>query len=183
MKNNLIRFIIIILVMFIVSTCSTDEEIAVSTDADESTTCATSSGSGPTVGNYTLQEALYVSQCISSSIITMEFKNNSSVIMTFDSYSDSTCAGSVSSNSLLCFDPLTVTSTTSTKDTYDVEAANNIGESITGYYAYGVSAENNTYILHFNIAPESNSVFWLTWADSKSKSDSNSLYIVKLTKK
>ncbi|MGY9059036.1 MAG: hypothetical protein ACKVHI_04585 [Candidatus Puniceispirillales bacterium] len=179
MKNNLIRFILIILVMFFVSTCSTDEEIAVSTE----TCAASSSGSGPTIGNYTLQEANYVSNCFQSKKMSMEFKNNSVVLLNFNSYSDSSCAGSGTSFQELCFDPLTATSTTSTQYTYDPDADDLIGENVTGYYTTGVDRINSSYTMHFNIAPESNSVFWIMWSDSKSELDaSDSLYIFKLTK-
>ena len=55
--------------------CSKDEE----GETTNTLTCSgTNTGSGPTFGNVTLEEATYLSTCFSKHKIQMEFKNNSS---------------------------------------------------------------------------------------------------------
>ena len=59
MKNIIIRIIISIVVILVISACSEDEETTTTTDPFSCT--GSSSGSGPTIGGVTLEEATYKS--------------------------------------------------------------------------------------------------------------------------
>jgi len=60
MKNIIIRIIISIVVILVISACSKDEEETI-TAAEPFSCTGSSSGSGPTIGGVTLEEATYKS--------------------------------------------------------------------------------------------------------------------------
>ena len=65
----------IIILSLVLLSCSKDEE----GETTNTLICSgTSTGSGPTFGNVTLEEATYLSTCFSGRKLQMEFKNNSS---------------------------------------------------------------------------------------------------------
>ena len=94
MKKALIYFTIIVGVAAIIGGCKSSDDGAATTDT--STCTGTSSGSGPTIGSVTLEEAAYLSSCFGGTKIKLEFKNNSSAQYNKYDYSGGSCTGTAS---------------------------------------------------------------------------------------
>ena len=82
-------------------------------DDDETTnttlTCTgTSTGSGPTIGSVTLEDATYTSTCFSSKNIKLEFKNSTSAQFTTYTYGNTSCSGTATDESTACMESITV---------------------------------------------------------------------------
>ena len=164
----------IIILSLVLLSCSNDEE----GETTNTLTCSgTSTGSGPTFGNVTLEEATYFSTCFSGRKLQMEFKNNSSAQETTLVYDDTSCSGTASSSSV-CLESITVSSTTVTKPTY---VDGTVGENVTGYATTG-TFKHNSSTLYMNIHAESTSVFWLEQSSTQAVLDSNCCYLFKFTK-
>ena len=72
MKKTIIYFIMFVVISAIIGACKSDEDDA--TTSDTNTCTGTSSGSGPTFGSVTLEEATYLSSCFQKSNISLNLK-------------------------------------------------------------------------------------------------------------
>ena len=164
----------IIILSLVLLSCSIEEE----GETNNTLICSgTSTGSGPTFGNVTLEEATYLSTCFNGQKLQMEFKNNSSAQYTTLLYDDTSCSGTASSSSV-CLESITVSSTTVTKPTY-VEGT--VGDNVTGYATTG-TFKHNSSTSYMSIYAESTSVFWLEKSSTQDDLDSNCCYLFKFTK-
>ena len=161
----------------VLSTCAKKDEAEENTTNSSLTCTGTSSGSGPTFGSVTLEEATYLSTCYGGSKIQLAFKNNSSAQYTSYAYGDSSCSGTPSESSF-CLESITVSSTTVTKPKYVDGTA---GDNVTGYATTG-TGKHNSSTLYMSIYAESTSVFWLEQASEQATLDSNTAYTYKFTK-
>tara|TARA_B100000745_G_scaffold287865_1_gene224877 strand:+ start:260 stop:796 length:537 start_codon:yes stop_codon:yes gene_type:complete len=177
MKKALIYFTIIVGVAAIIGGCKSSDDGAATTDT--STCTGTSSGSGPTIGSVTLEEAAYLSSCFGGTKIKLEFKNNSSAQKThYSSYSGDSCAGTASTEITSCIESITVSSTTVTKPTY---LEGSLGDNVTGYDTTGLS-KNSSMIRYMNFSADNASVFYYNQSSTQAKLDSNAYYFWKFTK-
>ena len=147
--------------------------------ADTTNTCTgTSSGSGPTIGSVTLEEATYLSACFSSRKIQLEFKNSTEAQYTSYTYGDSSCSGTATDTTSLCMNEITVSSTAVTKPTYVNGAA---GDNATGYNVnVGWKHATDTHYLQFSA--DNASGFWFNQAGVEADRDSNTLWLFLFTK-
>ena len=109
----------------IVYSCAKKEETAEDSNDTSSSTSSTSytctgssTGSGPTIGNVTLEEATYLSTCYGNQKNQIEFKNSSSGQVTNYEYSDNnscTNGGTPTSTYSFCLESISISSTTVTK--------------------------------------------------------------------
>ena len=83
MKNIIIRIIISIVVILVISACSEEEE---STTTDPFSCTGSSSGSGPTIGGVTLEEATY-----KSGTKSFAFVNSTSANFSYSSSATALC--------------------------------------------------------------------------------------------
>ena len=91
----------------IIGGCKSSDDGAATTDT--STCTGTSSGSGPTIGSVTLEEATYLSSCFGGTSLKMEFKNNSSTQYTqYSCYSGDSCSGTASTESTACLESINI---------------------------------------------------------------------------
>ena len=157
-----------VVISAIIGACKSDEDDA--TTSNTLTCTGTSSGSGPTFGSVTLEEATYLSSCFSKTKFQFEFKNNSSAQYTSYTFDDSSCSGTATSSTSVCMSSITVSSTTVSRPVFHVDNSS-LGDNATGYYT--------TYM---NFSAESTSVFWYNVSGSQSELDSNAVYLFKLTK-
>ena len=161
MKNIIIRIIISIVVILVISACSKEEEESTTTDPFSCT--GSSSGSGPTIGGVTLEEATYTQGTNSFTFV------------------NSTSANSVySGQSPFCY---TIDLTSTTASMLKTNSANTGNatmngvslagyDNVTAYYTIMAnSVLNTTY--HMYIFADNDSSFYLNgWGyDSKSKAD------------
>ena len=174
MKKALIYFTIIVGVAAIIGGCKSSDDDAATTNT--STCTGTSSGSGPTIGSVTLEEAAYLSNCFGGGKIKLEFKNNSSAQYNQYSYSGDSCSGTESTVSTSCIESITVSSTTVTKQTYIDKT---LGDSVTGYDTTGSIDGTTSYM---NFSADNASVFYYNQASTQSKLDSNAWFFWKFTK-
>ena len=164
MKKALIYFTIIVGVAAIIGGCKSSDDGAATTAT--STCTGTSSGSGPTIGSVTLEEAAYLSSCFGGTKIKLEFKNNSSAQYNQYSYSGDSCSGTESTISTSCIESITVSSTTVTKQTY---IDGSLGSNVTGYDTTGSIDGTTTYM---NFSADNASVFYYNQASTQEKLDS-----------
>ena len=166
MKNIIIRIIISILVILVISACSEDEESTTTTTTTTTYTCTGStSGSGPTIGGVTLEEATYTQDDNSLTFV------------------NSTSANSVySGQSPFCY---TIDLTSTTASMLKTNSANTGNatmsgvslagyDNVTAYYTIMAnSVLNTTY--HMYIYADNDSSFYLNaWGfDSKLKADAS----------
>ena len=177
MKKALIYFTIIVGVAAIIGGCKSSDDGATTTDT--STCTGTSSGSGPTIGSVTLEEAAYLSSCFGGTKIKLEFKNNSSAQKThYASYSGDSCAGTASTEVTSCIESITVSSTTVTKPTY---IDGSLGSNVTGYDTTGI-LNNNSTTKYMNFSADNASVFYYNQASTQARLDSNAYFFWKFTK-
>ena len=174
MKKALIYFTIIVGVAAIIGGCKSSDDGAATTAT--STCTGTSSGSGPTIGSVTLEEAAYLSSCFGGTKIKLEFKNNSSAQYNQYSYSGDSCTGTASTISTSCIESITVSSTTVTKQTY---IDGSLGDNVTGYDTTGSIDGTTTYM---NFSADNASVFYYNQSSTQAKLDSNAYYFWKFTK-
>ena len=174
MKKALIYFTIIVGVAAIIGGCKSSDDDAATTNT--STCTGTSSGSGPTIGSVTLEEAAYLSNCFGGGKIKLEFKNNSSAQYNQYSYSGDSCSGTESTVSTSCIESITVSSTTVTKQTYIDKT---LGDSVTGYDTTGSIDGTTSYM---NFSADNASVFYYNQASTQEKLDSNAWFFWKFTK-
>ena len=175
MKKALIYFTIIVGVAAIIGGCKSSDDGAATTAT--STCTGTSSGSGPTIGSVTLEEAAYLSSCFGGTKIKLEFKNNSSAQkIHYASYSGDSCAGTASTEITSCIESITVSSTTVTKQTY---IDGSLGSNVTGYDTTGSIDGTTTYM---NFSADNASVFYYNQASTQAKLDSNAWFFWKFTK-
>ena len=178
MKKTIIYSIMFVVISAIIGSCKSDEDDATTSSANTCT--GTSSGSGPTFGSVTLEEATYLSSCFSKVKYQFEFKNNSSAQYTSYTFDDSSCSGTATSSTSVCMESITVSSTTVTKPVYHVDNTS-VGDNATGYNTTGIYSHNSsTAYMHFSA--ESTSVFWYNVSGSQSQLDSNAYYLFKFTK-
>ena len=163
----------------IIGACKSDEDDAATTSSANTCT-GTSSGSGPTFGSVTLEEATYLSSCFASTKYQFEFKNSSSAQYTGYVYGDSSCSGTATSTTSVCMDEITVSSTTVSRPVYHVDN-NSQGDNATAYYTTGKYSHNSA-TAHMHFSAESTSVFWYNVSGSQSQLDSNAYYLFKFTK-
>ena len=164
----------VIILSLVLLSCSKDEE----GETTNTLICSgTSTGSGPTFGNVTLEEATYLSTCFQGAKVQMEFKNNSSAQYTSLGYDDTSCSGTASSSSM-CLESITVSSTTVVKPKYE---NGSVGDDAAGYATTG-TFKHNSSTLYMNIHAESTSVFWLEQSSTQAVLDSNCCYLFKFTK-
>ena len=176
MKKALIYFTIIVGVAAIIGGCKSSDDGAATTTTATSTCTGTSSGSGPTIGSVTLEEAAYLSSCFGGTKIKLEFKNNSSAQYNQYSYSGDSCTGTASTISTSCIESITVSSTTVTKQTY---IDGSLGSNVTGYDTTGSIDGTTTYM---NFSADNASVFYYNQSSTQAKLDSNAYYFWKFTK-
>ena len=175
MKKTIIYFIMFVVISAIIGACKSDEDDA--TTSDTNTCTGTSSGSGPTFGSVTLEEATYLSSCFSKVKYQFEFKNNSSAQKThYSSNSGDSCAGTASTEITSCIESITVSSTTVTKQTY---IDGSLGSNVTGYDTTGSIDGTTTYM---NFSADNASVFYYNQSSTQEKLDSNAWYFWKFTK-
>ena len=174
MKKALIYFTIIVGVAAIIGGCKSSDDGEATTAT--STCTGASSGSGPTIGSVTLEEAAYLSSCFGGTKIKLEFKNNSSAQYNQYSYSGDSCTGTASTISTSCIESITVSSTTVTKQTY---IDGSLGSNVTGYDTTGSIDGTTTYM---NFSADNASVFYYNQASTQSKLDSNAWFFWKFTK-
>ena len=174
MKKALIYFTIIVGVAAIIGGCKSSDDDAATTET--STCTGTSSGSGPTIGSVTLEEAAYLSNCFGGGKIKLEFKNNSSAQYNQYSYSGDSCSGTESTVITSCIESITVSSTTVTKQTYIDKT---LGDSVTGYDTTGSIDGTTSYM---NFSADNASVFYYNQSSTQAKLDSNAYYFWKFTK-
>ena len=179
MKKTIIYFIMLVVISAIIGACKSDEDGAATTSSANTCT-GTSSGSGPTFGSVTLEEATYLSSCFSSTKYQFEFKNSSSAQYTGYIFGDSSCSGTATSTTSVCMDEITVSSTTVSRPVYHVDN-NSQGDNATGYYTTGIYSHNSA-TAHMHFSAESTSVFWYNVSSSQSEVDSNAAYLFKFTK-
>ena len=148
--------------------------------ADTTYTCTgTSSGSGPTIGSVTLEEATYLSACFSSRKIQLEFKNSTEAQYTSYTYGDSSCSGTATDTTSLCMNEITVSSTAVTKPTY--VGGSTPGDNATGYNVNaGWQHDTNTHYLQFSA--DNASGFWFNQASVEADRDSNNMWLFLFTK-
>ena len=171
-------FIPIIILSFVLLSCSKDENEE-TTNTNNSLTCTgTSSGSGPTIGSVTLEEATYLSACFSSRKIQLEFKNSTEAQYTSYTYGDSSCSGTATDTTSLCMNTITVSSTAVTKPTY---VGGTTGDNVTGYNAVA-EWKNGADTSYLQFGADNASVFWFNQASTEAERDSNSVWIFKFTK-
>ena len=165
---------IIMLSLVLLSCAKKDDETTNTT-----LTCTgTSTGSGPTIGSVTLEEATYTSTCFSSKNIKMEFKNSTSAQFSTYTYGNTSCSGTATDESTACMESITVSSTAVTKPTLVDGAA---GANATGYNASNTwKHSSDTGYLQFSGV--SSSVFWFNQSSNEADRDSNSVWIFKFTK-
>ena len=161
MKNIIIRIIISIVVILVISACSKDEESTTITY----TCTGSSSGSGPTIGGVTLEEATYKSGTNSFAFVNSTSAN-----------------GVLSGGTPLCY-TIDVSSTTASMlktNSANTGNATMSGVSLSGYdnvtAYYTIMANsvlNTTY--HMYIYADNDSSFYLNaWGfDSKLKADAS----------
>ena len=176
MKKALIYFTIIVGVAAIIGGCKSSDDGAATTAT--STCTGTSSGSGPTIGSVTLEEAAYLSSCFGGTKIKLEFKNNSSALYNQYSYSGDSCTGTASTISTLCIESITVSSTTVTKPTY---IDGSLGSNVTGYDTTGI-LKTASVTKYMNFSADNASVFYYNQASTQANLDSNAYYFWKFTK-
>ena len=161
MKNIIIRIIISIVVILVISACSEDEE-----STTISYTCTgSSSGSGPTIGGVTLEEATYTQDDNSLTFV------------------NSTSANNVHSSSIKFCVTINVSSTTASMLIINSANSGNATmngvslagyDNVTAYYTIMAnSVLNTTY--HMYIYADNDSSFYLNaWGhSSKSAADSD----------
>ena len=178
MKKTIIYFIMFVVISAIIGACKSSEDDATTSSANTCT--GTSSGSGPTFGSVTLEEATYLSSCFSKVKYQFEFKNNSSAQYTSYTFDDSSCSGTATSSTSVCMSSITVSSTTATKPVYHADNSS-IGDNATGYNTTGIYSHNSS-TAYMNFSAESTSVFWYNVSGSQSQLDSNAYYLFKFTK-
>ena len=178
MKKTIIYFIMFVVISAIIGACKSDEDDA--TTSDTNTCTGTSSGSGPTFGSVTLEEATYLSSCFSKVKYQFEFKNNSYAQYTSYTFDDSSCSGTATSSTSVCMSSITVSSTTATKPVYHADNSS-IGDNATGYNTTGIYSHNSS-TAYMNFSAESTSVFWYNVSGAQSQLDSNAYYLFKFTK-
>ena len=160
MKNIIIRIIISIVVIFVISACSKDEESTTITY----TCTGSSSGSGPTIGGITLKEATYTSGSNSLTFVNSTSANNV--------YSGQTP---------FCY---TINVTSATVSMYKTNSANTGNATIAGGQAYPAYDNVTAYYTimtghpgtyHMYIYADTDSSFYLNaWGhSSKSAADSD----------
>ena len=148
--------------------------------ADTTYTCTgTSSGSGPTIGSVTLEEATYLSACFSSRKIQLEFKNSTEAQYTSYTYGDSSCSGTATDTASMCMNTITVSSTAVTKPTLVDGAA---GDNATGYNATAKLLHNSTGTEYLQFSADNASGFWFNQSNSESGRNSNTIWGFKFTK-
>ena len=164
MKNIIIIIIISIVVIVVISACSEDEEETI-TAAEHYVCKGSSSGSGPTIGGVTLEEATYKSGTNSFAFV------------------NSTSANNVHSSSINFCVTINVSSTSASMlktNSANTGNATMGGQSLAGYdnvtAYYTIMANsvlNTTY--HMYIYADNDSSFYLNaWGfDSKSKADAS----------
>ena len=158
----------------IIGGCKSSDHGAATTDT--STCTGTSSGSGPTIGSVTLEEAAYLSSCFGGNKNKLEFKNNSSAQYNKYDYSGGSCTGTASTVSTSWIESITVSSTTVTKQTY---IDGSLGNNVTGYDTTGSIDGTTSYM---NFSADNASVFYYNQASTQSKLDSNAWFFWKFTK-
>ena len=165
----------IIILSLVLLSCSIEEE----GETNNTLICSgTSTGSGPTFGNVTLEEATYLSTCFNGQKLQMEFKNNSSAQYNQYSYSGDSCTGTASTISTSCIESITVSSTTVTKQTY---IDGSLGDNVTGYDTTGILKTAST-TKYMNFSADNASVFYYNQASTQSRLDSNAYFFWKFTK-
>jgi hypothetical protein len=167
----------IIMFSLVLLSCGEKEE---ENAADTTYTCTgTSSGSGPTIGSVTLEEATYLSACFSSRKIQLEFKNSTEAQYTSYTYGDSSCSGTATDTTSLCMNEITVSSTAVTKPTY--VGGSTPGDNATGYNVNaGWQHDTNTHYLQFSA--DNASGFWFNQASVEADRDSNTMWLFLFTK-
>ena len=170
-------FIPIIILSFVLLSCSKDEN---EETTNNSLTCTgTSSGSGPTIGSVALEEATYLSACFQSRKIQLEFKNSTEAQYTSYTYGDSSCSGTATDTTSLCMNEITVSSTAVTKPTY--VGGSTPGDNATGYNVNaGWQHDTNTHYLQFSA--DNASGFWFNQASVEADRDSNTMWLFLFTK-
>ena len=177
MNKALIYFTIIVGVAAIIGGCKSSDDGAATTAT--STCTGTSSGSGPTIGSVTLEEAAYLSSCFGGTKIKLEFKNNSSAQkIHYASYSGDSCAGTASTEITSCIESITVSSTTVTKQTY---IDGSLGSNVTGYDTTGI-LKTASVTKYMNFSADNASVFYYNQASTQARLDSNAYFFWKFTK-
>jgi len=166
MKNIIIRIIISIVVILVISACSKEEEESTTTDPFSCT--GSSSGSGPTIGGVTLEEATY-----KSGTNSFAFVNSTSANFSY------------SSGTALCYTIDVSSTTASMLKTNSANSGNATmgGVSLSGYdnvtaYYTTVKAgawDSTPTTYHMYIYADTDSSFYLNaWGhSSKSAADSD----------
>ena len=164
MKNIIRRIIISIVVILVISACSKDEE----STTDPYSCTGSSSGSGPTIGGVTLEEATY-----KSGTNSFAFVNSTSANFSY------------SSGTPLCY-TIDVTSTTASMlktNSANTGNATMNGVSLAGYdnvtAYYTIMANsvlNTTY--HMYIFADNDSSFYLNGWGYGSKSTADAVYVL-----
>ena len=163
MKNIIIRIIISIVVILVISACSEDEETTTTTDPFSCT--GSSSGSGPTIGGVTLEEATY-----KSGTKSFAFVNSTSANYVY------------SAGTPLCY-TIDVSSTTASMlktNSANTGNATIAGQSVTGYdnvTAYYMKMKEGAWddtpqTYHMYIYADTDSSFYINlWSSSKATAD------------
>ena len=162
--------------LVLLSCAKNDDEETTNTNL---TCTGTSSGSGPTIGSVTLEEATYLSTCFSSKNIKLEFKNSTSAQFTTYTYGDTSCSGTATDESTACMESITVSSTAVTKPTYVDGTA---GDNATGYNVTAAWLHDSTETAYLQFSADNASVFWFNQSSTQAGLDANAVWIFKFTK-
>ena len=158
MKNIIIRIIISIVVILVISACSEDEE---TTTTDPFSCTGSSSGSGPTIGGVTLEEATYKSGTNSFAFVNSTSANV--VISGGDSY---------------CY-TIDATSTTAT-----MQKINSSGTGFDNVTAYYTTMKQGTWTgtpttFHMYIYADTDSSFYINRFGWATKAEADAFFWMK----
>ena len=169
MKNIIIRVFISIVVILVISACSEDEE---TTTTDPFSCTGSSSGSGPTIGGVTLEEATYTQDDNS-----LTFVNSTSANKVY------------SGQSPFCY---TIDLTSTTASMLKTNSANTgnatiAGQSVTGYdnvTAYYMKMETGAWdstptTYHMYIYADTDSSFYINYWGFPTKAQADAYYYMK----
>ena len=170
MKNIIIRIIISIVVILVISACSKEEEE--STTTDPFSCKGSSSGSGPTIGGVTLEEATY-----KSGTNSFAFVNSTSANI------------ALSGGTPLCY---TIDVSSTTASMLKTNSANNgnatiAGQSVTGYdnvTAYYMKMKTGAWdstptTYHMYIYADTDSTFYINTFGFPTKAQSDAYFYMR----
>jgi hypothetical protein len=152
---------------------------------DDYTCTGKSSGSGPTIGSVTLEEATYLSSCNAytdsitgdndSRKIQLEFKNSTEAQYTSYAWGNSSCTGTARSSYIICMNAITISSTVVSKSLGN-GSGNALGFNATAGW------KHNTDPQYIQFSADNASGFRFNQSETESGRSSNSIWYFTFTK-